>query len=184
MTLSLDEYQNDALRTAIYPEDRGLEYTTLGLLSEVAELIDKYMQWAQDQNSEELKNEVLSELGDNYWYVAAIAHSMGERLSDVIVWNEPDQAIAYMSTDELLLLLASYGGDIAGFVKKAIRDNGGVLTSAQFDGVTDALTNVLAILDTIALFFDATPAGVQAKNLDKLASRQSRKVIGGSGDNR
>ena len=184
MTLTLNEYQNEALRTAIYPEDRGLEYTTLGLLSEVAELIDAYKRWEQDQNNDLANEDMRSETGDNYWYVAAIAHSLGEQLESITVWADTDPAIPFLELDELILLLASFAGNIAGFVKKAIRDNDGELSPKQFDGVVDALANILVILDEIALFFDSTPAGVQAKNLDKLADRQKRSVIGGSGDNR
>ncbi|ALY08422.1 MazG-like pyrophosphatase [Arthrobacter phage Amigo] len=188
MTISLNEYQNEAMRTAIYPEDRGLEYTTLGLLSEVAELIDAYKRWEtvleEGHPTDNQKKEVLSELGDNYWYVAAIAHSMGERLEDVTIWAVPDPHISYLAIDELFLLLASYSGDIAGFVKKSIRDNEGALSPKQFDGIADSLTNVIAVLDEIALYFDATPAGVQAANLDKLADRQRRNVLGGNGDDR
>lgn len=176
MTLSLNEYQNEALRTAIYPEDRGLEYTTLGFASEVGELAGAWL--GGDVN------DVLSELGDNYWYLAAIAHSMGEALENVTVFADYDETIDFAPLDELFLLLAVQSGDIAGAVKKSIRDNGGELTEKQYDKVMDAIANALKVLDTLALHFDATPAGVQAKNLDKLADRQRRNVIGGSGDSR
>lgn len=176
MTLSLNEYQNDALRTAIYPEDRGLEYTTLGFASEVGELAGAWLGGDAD--------DVLSEAGDNYWYLAAIAHSLGETLEGVTVFADYDETIDFAPLDELFLLLAVQAGDIAGSVKKAIRDNDGELSEGQYDKVTDAIANALKVLDTIVLHFDATPAGVQAKNLDKLADRAKRNVIGGSGDAR
>lgn len=176
MTLSLNDYQNEALRTAIYPENRGLEYTTLGFASEVGELADA---WLHKQVAD-----ILAELGDNYWYLAAIAHSIGEALENVFVFARTNDDIAYMPLEELFVELAAQSGNIAGAVKKAIRDNGGELTEDKYDVVMDSIANSLLILDTLALHFDATPAGVQAKNLDKLADRQKRNVIGGSGDNR
>lgn len=176
MTLSLNEYQNEAIRTAIYPEDQGLAYTTLGLSSEVGELAEA---WLRGRTSD-----VIKELGDNYWYVAAIAHVMGETLENVFVFANIDERIHYLDLEELFVELAVQAGEIAGASKKAIRDNGGVLTEVGYDKTMDALANTLVVLDTLALHFDSTPAGVQAANLDKLADRQRRNVIGGSGDNR
>ncbi|ALY08519.1 MazG-like nucleotide pyrophosphohydrolase [Arthrobacter phage Thunderclap] len=176
MTISLNEYQNEAMRTAIYPEDRGLEYTTLGLLSEVGELNGAWLGGTA--------TDILSELGDNYWYVAAIAHSLGEQLENVLVFANIDESVDFRPLDELFQLLTYYSGEIAGVVKKSIRDNDGQLTPEKYDKVIDLLANVLHVLDTLTLHFDGTPAGVQAKNLDKLADRQRRNVLGGSGDHR
>ena len=176
MTLSLNDYQNEAMRTAIYPEDRGLEYTALGFASEVGELAEAWLFGKAPQ--------VLSEAGDNYWYVSAIAHSLGEALESVFVFAKEDDRIDYMPIDELFLALAVQSGNITGAVKKAIRDNDGELTDDKYDLVMDSLANALKVLDNIVLHFGATPAGVQAANLDKLADRQKRNVIRGSGDNR
>lgn len=176
MTLSLNEYQIEAMRTAIYPEDRGLEYTALGFASEVGELAEAWLFKGAP--------EVLSEAGDNYWYLGAIAHSMGEELENVHVFAEEYNHIDYMPIDELFLALAVQAGNIAGAVKKAIRDNDGHLSDGLYTKVMDSISNALRILDNIVLHFDSTPAGVQAANLDKLADRQKRNVIGGSGDNR
>jgi NTP pyrophosphatase (non-canonical NTP hydrolase) len=180
MTLSLNEYQNEAMRTAIYPEDRGLEYTALGFSSEVGELAEAWL----NGKGREGTIKVLSEAGDNYWYVSAIAHSLGEALESVFVFANVNESIDYMPLDDLFLELAVQAGNIAGAVKKAIRDNGGQLTDDKYDLVMDSLANSLKVLDNIVLHFNATPAGVQAANLDKLADRQRRNVLGGSGDNR
>ncbi|ALY10152.1 MazG-like nucleotide pyrophosphohydrolase [Arthrobacter phage Rings] len=176
MAISLNEYQNEAMRTAIYPEDRGLEYTTLGLLSEVGELAGAWL-------GGEVKD-ILSETGDNYWYAAAIAHSLGEQLESVLVFANIDDSIDYKPLEELFPALSYYAGEIAGAVKKSIRDNDGELSTSAYNKIMDNLANVLNVLDTIALHFDATPAGVQTMNLDKLADRQRRNVLGGNGDNR
>lgn len=84
MTLSLNEYQQLALRTA---GDHGdfestLIYTTLGLngeAGEVAELVKKAFFHGHDLPREQLKHE----LGDVLWYVAVMAQAMGWSLDEV-----------------------------------------------------------------------------------------------------
>jgi NTP pyrophosphatase (non-canonical NTP hydrolase) len=108
--LSFNEYQKETKSTAIYPADKAVEYTVLGLLSEA--------------------------------------------------------------------------GEVAGKVKKVIRDNDGIFSEAKSAEIADECGDVIwylaRVLDEIGYTFEE----VAADNLRKLKSRQQRGVIGGSGDNR
>ena len=80
--------------------------------------------------------------------------------------------------------LCGEAGETAEKVKKAIRDDGGTLTAERRDSIAAELGDVLWYAAQLA-----TEAGLELEeiaqaNLDKLASRQRRAVLHGSGDDR
>ena len=80
--------------------------------------------------------------------------------------------------------LCGEAGETAEKVKKAIRDDGGTLTEERRDAIAAELGDVLWYAAQLA-----TEAGLELEeiaqaNLDKLASRQRRAVLHGSGDDR
>ena len=83
------------------------------------------------------------------------------------------------------VLLYGKGAAVADVVKKAVRDNNGILTG---DGLDYALTFAHAIIAIVGYAIhqqsDLTPEQVAAANIAKLTSRLQRGVISGSGDNR
>jgi NTP pyrophosphatase (non-canonical NTP hydrolase) len=80
--------------------------------------------------------------------------------------------------------LAGEAGEVADKLKKVIRDNGGVLTDPVRDAVAKELGDVLWYVSVLAHEMDYSLEEIAQTNLDKLASRQERGVIAGSGDNR
>ena len=92
MSLSLNEYQKEAMSTASYPGRKtwiGLAYTGLGL-GEVGELQGKIKKILRDDNfnvSEEKRLALLAELGDVLWYVALMADELDCTLNDVAIAN-------------------------------------------------------------------------------------------------
>ena len=72
MPLNLDKYQRLAATTAIYPEDKALEYLTSGLTGEVGELMSKVAKWYRKDNAYP-HTAVLDELGDILWFVSELA---------------------------------------------------------------------------------------------------------------
>ena len=70
---TLDEYQRAAATTAIYPENRALEYLSLGLSSEVGELTGKLAKWYRKDDMAYPHGDVLDELGDVLWFVSELA---------------------------------------------------------------------------------------------------------------
>ncbi len=88
MTLSLNDYQQLALRTAGNHGDfdRTLMYTALGLngeAGEVAEKIKKAFFHGHDLDRDKLKKE----LGDVLWYVAVMADALDMPLGEVAQHN-------------------------------------------------------------------------------------------------
>lgn len=80
-----DAYQDFTDDTAIYPEDKGLEYTALGLASEAGEFAGKVKKWIRDGKKDD--DALVAELGDVLWYVAQAAAAMDVHLSDVAKMN-------------------------------------------------------------------------------------------------
>lgn len=80
--------------------------------------------------------------------------------------------------------LVGEAGEVADKLKKVIRDNDGVLTDSVRDAVAKELGDVMWYLAVLAYELDYDLNTIAQNNLDKLASRQERGVLSGSGDNR
>ena len=88
--MTINEYQEGALRTAIYPESRRIIYPTLGLTGEAGEVADKVKKVIRDNNDEftdERKQQIALELGDVMWYAATLAHDPGYSLDEICQMN-------------------------------------------------------------------------------------------------
>ena len=86
------------------------------------------------------------------------------------------------------LKLAGEAGEVAEKLGKLMRDEGWTpgtpLTEAQREALTKELGDVLWYVAVLAADMGVDLETVGATNLAKLASRQARGVIGGSGDDR
>jgi len=80
--------------------------------------------------------------------------------------------------------LVGEAGEVADKLKKVIRDNDGVLTDTVRDAVAKEIGDVLWYVSVLAYEMDYDLNSIAQINLDKLASRQERGVLSGSGDNR
>lgn len=76
-----DIYQDFTDSTAIYPPEKGLEYTALGLASEAGEFAGKVKKMIRDKTYD--TEAMIAELGDVLWYVARAAAELDVHLSDV-----------------------------------------------------------------------------------------------------
>ena len=88
--MELNEYQNKALKTAVYPESMKINYPTLGLCGESGEVADKVKKVYRDGHgifSPEKTAEIAKEIGDVLWYVAVLSHDIGYELSDIAQMN-------------------------------------------------------------------------------------------------
>ena len=82
---SFDGYQDFAETTAIYPEDKALEYLALGLTSEAGEVAGKVKKLIRD--GEMSVEDLAKELGDVVWYVSQLCTELDLYFSDVMGLN-------------------------------------------------------------------------------------------------
>ena len=106
--MMFDEYQNEALTTAIYREQiRGIiqritgndypelatilnqTYTSLGLgeTGEIQGKVKKILRDSDGVTSDESRDAISKELGDLLWYVATTASAFGLSLDDIATEN-------------------------------------------------------------------------------------------------
>lgn len=75
-------------------------------------------------------------------------------------------------------------GEVQGKIKKILRDNHGVFTEANVQGIVDECGDVLWYLAALLKDLGSSLEEAARNNLAKLTSRRERGVIGGSGDKR
>ena len=78
--LTFNEYQENAAKTAIYPEDRALEYLSLGLVAEAGEFAGKIAKYYRKDKTFETQA-VIDELGDILWFISEMSRLMEQPLS-------------------------------------------------------------------------------------------------------
>ena len=83
-----------------------------------------------------------------------------------------------------VLGLCGESGEVADKLKKVIRDDDGVLTDTVRNAVANELGDCMWYIAVLAAELDYQLSEIMAMNLSKLASRQRRGVISGSGDAR
>lgn len=88
--MNLNEYQQKALETAIYPKEFKVIYPALGMASEAGEVADKVKKIIRDNNGEISKEkalEIAKEIGDVLWYCATMAKDLGFDLETIAQMN-------------------------------------------------------------------------------------------------
>ncbi len=83
-----------------------------------------------------------------------------------------------------VLGMASEAGEVAGKLKKAIRDEDGVISDERKAVLLAELGDVLWYVAMVAFELRTDLSTVAEMNLDKLIDRNARGVIGGDGDTR
>jgi NTP pyrophosphatase (non-canonical NTP hydrolase) len=85
--MKMDEYQERAGRTNIYPDTSdGLHALVMGLCSESGEVADKIKKAIRDEHgsiSSDREWAIVSEIGDVLWYVSQLASVLGVGLDFV-----------------------------------------------------------------------------------------------------
>ncbi len=84
----------------------------------------------------------------------------------------------------LLLGLCGESGEIAEKMKKIIRDQNSDFSKLDTEDIKKELGDVLWHIAALARYFNLQLDDIATANIEKLASRKARGVIGGSGDNR
>ena len=83
-----------------------------------------------------------------------------------------------------VLGLANEAGEVAGKLKKIMRDESGQMSEENFYAIVAELGDVAWYLTAVADDLGITISDIFYENYKKLSSRKARGVIKGSGDNR
>ena len=154
--MDLNEYQNLARHTAIYPGQgtiTGLTYTILGLVGEAGELS---------------QTPTAKEKGDNFWFLAQACYELELPLSYI---NKPTKLEGtYFETVALM----------AGQFSKVYRDNNLVLTPAKRQELISFLTKIYNFLDNMP----GSNSEALKANIEKLFGRKERGTLTGDGEDR
>lgn len=96
-TMSLNNYQYEAGKFAVYPAETGTVYCALKLAGEAGEVAEKIGKMIRDEGYNPLQSDsemdavaaarLAQELGDVLWYVARLAHHIGYNLNDIAQVN-------------------------------------------------------------------------------------------------
>jgi len=89
--MTFNEYQEKARLTAKYPNmGNNLTYPTLGLTGEAGEIANKVKKIERDDNgilTLNTRDQLIDELGDVLWYIAALATELSVDLNDIASIN-------------------------------------------------------------------------------------------------
>lgn len=88
--MTLNDYQKEALSTAVYGSGSKIIYPTLGLAGEAGEVADKVKKVLRDNNGkfdDWRKIQIAAEIGDVLWYIAALSDDLGFTLEDIAKLN-------------------------------------------------------------------------------------------------
>ena len=88
--MQIDDYQNTAKTTAIYPQEHKILYPALGLAGEAGEVANKVKKIIRDgvQNMQpDWKQQLAAEIGDALWYCAVLADDLNMSLSTLAAQN-------------------------------------------------------------------------------------------------
>ena len=92
--MKINDYQNAALATAVYPENFNIIYPALGMNGESGEVAEKVKKLIRDTELEYAENgsilipdekrmELAKEIGDVLWYCATLSHDIGFTLEEI-----------------------------------------------------------------------------------------------------
>ena len=96
--MTVNEYQEAALATAVYPKQFRVIYPALGMNGEAGEVADKIKKVIRDTAfstdaegaivlSNDKRIELAKEIGDVLWYCATLSYDLGMKLEDVAQMN-------------------------------------------------------------------------------------------------
>ena len=89
-SMQLDDYQENAKKTAIYAPEHKIMYPALGLAGEAGEVANKVKKIMRDgvyKQPKDWKEQLSAEIGDVLWYCAVLADDIGMSLGTIAAQN-------------------------------------------------------------------------------------------------
>lgn len=83
---SFVEYHGFVKSMKVFPEKYAIVYPALGMMGEAGEVSEKVKKWLRGDKELD-KAELVKEVGDVLWYIAALADDLGYTLEDVAKMN-------------------------------------------------------------------------------------------------
>ena len=188
-SVTAKEYFDFCGTTAFYPEDKAIDYLTHGLTSEAGEVAGTVL----DQSA--TFADLMKEVGDCQWYVARQCHHLRIDFEELVTTANllVDNTEARYIPNQCILLMCKEAGEVAGRVKKSLRDGAAWEPSHHQDNDARIEHHLISfVIATMHLINSVNMiAGtaysyhqVLTINRDKLQSRKDRAVLGGDGDKR
>lgn len=175
--MRVNDYQDAAKRTAIYPRSHAVTYPALGLVGELGEFTEKRDLHGTAGHQDMTLEDVQAEAGDCLWYLANLATDIYRPLAQVLGGDNADSfdSIPVDAAGNPIVAL----GQIGEAAKKNVRDG-----SLNLKLLLDGMVKVFAYLRQVADVYGISLDGAAEMNVAKLSSRQERGVLNGSGDKR
>lgn len=84
--MTFNDYQKKARKTAVYPnQGKNFLYPAMGLGGEIGEVLNKIGKLMRGDRklTDEVKNEIGSEMGDVLWFMAQLGTELGLSLDEI-----------------------------------------------------------------------------------------------------
>ena len=202
-----NDYATKAVSTAIYPGSSmklGLLYVTQGLRGESGEVCEEGKKLLRDdggQLGQARRDKFQKELGDVCWYAAAVARESRFEFGKAVIRDQknwPEQltykgrgtAIGINYATARMHSACAKVGDFALYVMPhAIADGASWVTEIDQGrtiqaNIRTALSHVMFWVLEVCTSTDLSLDMVMRANLEKLADRKARGVLGGGGSER
>ena len=86
--MEFKQYQEFTHKTAIYPDEKAIEYLALGLVSEAGEVAGVIKKKLRDNTYFlEVKDKLKAELGDVCWYIAQLCYHFDLEFEEILQAN-------------------------------------------------------------------------------------------------
>jgi len=88
--MDFNTYQDDAVKTAIYPDTHKILYPALGMAGEAGEVANKVKKIIRDGQGnlpDDWRDQLAGEIGDVLWYCAALARDINMPLALIAAQN-------------------------------------------------------------------------------------------------
>jgi len=146
-------------------------YFTVGLVEEVAELVEEIDQFQLKKNGD--KSEIVSEVGDVCWYLYALCNS----LTGITPIPSTSEDTSALEADSRSILSAC--GKLCGSIKKWSRGD------KSWDIFQPRIQKEVSDLLQLVVLISSVPLEVaMKKNIEKIRERRVRGVVKGDGNNR